>query len=54
MNGAAFGKGIYLSPTACVSFGYSGMYMGHKAVPKVAKKKEAEDARASMIKKTIL
>ncbi|XP_064607545.1 protein mono-ADP-ribosyltransferase PARP6-like [Liolophura sinensis] len=46
MNGAAFGKGIYLSPTACVSFGYSGMYMGHKALPKDTKKKEAEDAQS--------
>ncbi len=27
MHGAAYGKGVYLSPHASVSFGYSGM--GH-------------------------
>ena len=30
VNGAAYGKGIYLSPTANLSFGYSRMgYGGH-------------------------
>ena len=28
MNGAAYGKGIYLSPNAGTSFGYSRMYGG--------------------------
>ena len=29
MHGAAYGNGIYLSPHAGVSFGYSGMGYGH-------------------------
>ena len=37
MNGAAYGSGIYLSPIASVSFGYSGMGHGNHAVKTVAK-----------------
>ncbi len=29
VHGAAYGNGIYLSPHASVSFGYSGMGYGH-------------------------
>ena len=29
MNGAAYGKGVYLSPQASLSFGYSAMGFGH-------------------------
>ncbi len=31
MHGAAYGNGIYLSPHASVSFGYSGMGYNHRA-----------------------
>ena len=37
MNGAAYGSGIYLSPVASVSFGYSGMGHGNHAVKTAAK-----------------
>ena len=34
VHGAAYGKGIYLSPHASVSFGYSGMGYGHHKAQK--------------------
>lgn len=37
VHGSAYGKGIYLSPQASVSFNYSGMGYGHHRAPKGSK-----------------
>ena len=46
LNGAAYGSGIYLSPVASVSFGYSGMGHGNHAVKTVAKNAKTAAAQA--------
>ncbi|PIO37002.1 hypothetical protein AB205_0158870 [Aquarana catesbeiana] len=33
LHGAAYGKGIYLSPISSISFGYSGMGKGQHRMP---------------------
>ena len=47
MNGAAYGSGIYLSPVASVSFGYSGMGHGNHAVKTAAKTAMTAAAKAA-------
>ncbi len=41
LNGAAYGPGVYVSPTASMSLGYSGMhYMAPRAAGAVAQENE--------------